>query len=716
METQRSMSKMKNGNRPQPLRFVARIVIIWAIEVFALLLMYLVLPGLDVDSIWTAIVAVAVAGVLNAILWPTLTYVLLPFAVFTLGLFTLLLNGLLVLFASELVPGIRVDGIWTAIVLTVGVTAINTILSSLLTIDDDNSYYRNVVYRRMRRAAKTRETDAPGVLFLEIDGLSKPVLERVIREGYMPTLQRWLETGSHKLIGWECDLSSQTSSSQAGILHGNNDNIPAFRWWDRTRKRIVSSSDPQEVARLERAHSDGNGLLAADGASRGNLFSGDAPTVTVTASTITDLSRFRPADFYSYFVNPYSFTRTLLLTFWDISLEIRQFRRARRQGAYPISDKKKRGGTYPLLRAFTTIVMRELNIYTLIGDMFAGVPVAYATFVGYDEVAHYSGVESEDAFDVLYKLDQQFARLENATKQAPRPYRLVLLSDHGQSGGATFKQRYDMTLEEVVQKLASNRYRVRGDVDVHEDWQHVNVFLTEAIHHDNKSVGRLMGRVLRNHTHEGQVALGPEGEKQRQKEAVSGIAKEKGSQIVVLTSGNLGLVYASDTNEQVNIEEIEAAYPGLLNGLAQHDGIGFVMAHSEAHGPVVLGVSGRHYLTDERVEGSDPLAGFGTHAVEHLRRTASFPDAPDILVNSFYDPVSNEVAAFEEQIGCHGGLGGWQAEPFLLYPAGWETDLDEIIGAEAVYQILKGWLNHLATGSASVISTIGHFGEHDTVA
>ncbi|NIV32017.1 MAG: phage holin family protein, partial [Anaerolineae bacterium] len=137
-----------------------------------------------------------------------------------------------------------------------------------------------------------------------------------------------------------------------------------------------------------------------------------------------------------YFANPYNFSRTLLLTIWDIILEIYQFRKARRNKVYPILDRKKRGGRYPILRAVTTTTIRELNVYTLIGDMFAGVPSAYATFVGYDEVAHHSGVESEDAFDVLRKMDQQLKRLESAAAHAPRPYHFVILSDHGQSGGA----------------------------------------------------------------------------------------------------------------------------------------------------------------------------------------------------------------------------------------------------------------------------------------
>ena len=83
-------------------------------------------------------------------------------------------------------------------------------------------------------------------------------------------------------------------------------------------------------------------------------------------------------------------------------------------------------------------------------NLFAGTRVAYATFFGYDEVAHHSGIERGDAFRTLRAIDRQFARLERAAALGPRPYEFVVLADHGQSQGATFLQRYGLTLEEVV--------------------------------------------------------------------------------------------------------------------------------------------------------------------------------------------------------------------------------------------------------------------------
>ncbi len=665
-----------------------RVLLIWAIESLALALLAYLPVGISVTDLPSAVLAAAVIGLLNALLWPMLTNILLPFAVFTLGLFALALNGVIILLAGLLVPGFEVASLGAAVWTAIGLTAVNTIASSLLTIDDDSSWFRNVVRRRAKRMVRPEETAVPGVLFLEIDGLSAPVLRKGMREGYAPTMKRWLERGSHRLQEWETDLSSQTSASQAGILHGNNHNIPAFRWYDRQRRQIVSSSNLDEVASLERELSDGNGLLAGGGASRGNLLSGDAPIVSTTASAIKDFSRFHTADFYAYFANPYNFIRTLLLGLWDMVLEKWQFWQARRKNVYPLLDRRHRGGKYPLLRMFTTILMRELNIYTLIGDIYSGTPVAYATFVGYDEVAHHSGVESADALDILYKLDEQFARLESAARQAPRPYHFVILSDHGQSGGATFRQRYGLTLQELVQQLAKTA-RITAVMETNESWGHLNVLMSDAVRHGEKS-GQMLRRAVERGLVDGETKLGPHTIDWDEWEEM-----DEAAHLLVLASGNLGLVYLTGRDQRATLEEIELHYPGLLEGLAQHPGVGWIMVHSAAQGAVVIGKHGRYYLEEDRLEGGHPLLGFGPHAADHLRRYDRFPDAPDIYVNSFYDATTNEVAAYEELIGCHGGLGGYQTRPFILYPAHWRIDEAPLVGAAAVYRQFKRWLRQV---------------------
>src|SRR5438874_10481626 len=97
-------------------------------------------------------------------------------------------------------------------------------------------------------------------------------------------------------------------------------------------------------------------------------------------------------------------------------------------------------------------VVRELTVYAVLTDMLKGRAAVYATFSSYDEVAHHSGLERADTLEALRKLDQQFGRIERARRFAPRPYKLVVLSDHGQTQGATFKQRNSYDLHELVER------------------------------------------------------------------------------------------------------------------------------------------------------------------------------------------------------------------------------------------------------------------------
>ncbi len=160
----------------------------------------------------------------------------------------------------------------------------------------------------------------------------------------------------------------------------------------------------------------------------------------------------------------------------------------------------------------------------------------------------------------------------------------------------------------------------------------------------------------------------------------------------MLVSGCLGLVYLPLSAERLTLEQIVAAHPRLLDTLAGHPGIGFVMVRSQEHGPVVIGAAGRRRLSDDTVEGEDPLAPFDATAAEHLRRHDRFPHCPDSLVNGVYDPVADEVAPFEEFMGSHGGLGGPQTHPFAVVPSEWREPAKPIVGVEAMHEALLGWL------------------------
>ena len=112
---------------------------------------------------------------------------------------------------------------------------------------------------------------------------------------------------------------------------------------------------------------------------------------------------------------------------------------------------------YPFLRGAMCVIVRDLIVYGVLTDMMRGRPAVYATFSSYDEVAHHSGLERADTLEALRKLDEQFGRIDRARRYAPRPYEIVVLSDHGQTQGATFKQRNGYGLDELVERSARAR-------------------------------------------------------------------------------------------------------------------------------------------------------------------------------------------------------------------------------------------------------------------
>jgi uncharacterized membrane protein YvlD (DUF360 family) len=636
-----------------------RIALSWLFTSVALIVAAIILPGVDTDDPLSALLLAAVIGILNAILPPLIAALRLPFTVGLGFILVLFANAFALQIGSDLIDrSYVVDNFGWALLAALVVSAVSAALEVIVGTNDDDSYTLKVVQRIARRQGGATETDVPGIIFLEIDGLALPVLRRAMRDGNAPNMARWLADGTHRLTEWETDLSSQTGASQAGILLGSNEDIPAFRWVDKETNTLMACSAPADCARIELERATGIGLLIDGGASRGNLLSGEAEEVILTVSRMDAETRANPG-YRAFFANGFNVTRALVLFFWEVALEVTASRRAVRRDVRP---RGHRGGIYPFMRGAMCVIVRDLIVYGVLTDMMRGRPAVYATFSSYDEVAHHSGLERTDTLEALRKLDEQFGRIERARRYAPRPYELVVLSDHGQTQGATFKQRNGYGLDELVERSLAHG-------SVHEvaggDEQHAMVGL---------AVGEATGR---------------KDGKKRSKKDVSD------RQVVVLGSGNLGLISLLEEPRRLTLEELEERHPKLIPTLRSHPHVGWVLVRSAERGPVVLGAGGAHYLADGTVDGDDPLAQFSPNAPRHLLRTDGFAHVADLMVGSFYDPTLEEGCAFEELISFHGGLGGPQTRPFILHPVGLKVPDEPIVGAEQVHGVLAGWRRSL---------------------
>jgi putative membrane protein len=109
-----------------------RILLVWLINALSLLAVPYVLPSVSIDSFYVALVTALLLGLVNTLIRPLLVLITLPISILTLGLFTLVINGLLFWFVASFVEGFHVGGFWSAFWGAIVYSLISSVASWLL--------------------------------------------------------------------------------------------------------------------------------------------------------------------------------------------------------------------------------------------------------------------------------------------------------------------------------------------------------------------------------------------------------------------------------------------------------------------------------------------------------------------------------------------------------------------------------------------------------
>lgn len=655
------------------------------------------LPGFHTGEPWGPLFFAIVLGVIGVVVQPVLVGAAVRLG--WLGLFVLTVAGqaAVVILTAWVLPNVTLDDFWTALAVSIVVGLTSTVLGWITSAGTSQVLVGRLVASSRRRPAALSDPDVEGVVFVQLDGVPFPVLQMAITAGTVPTLTRWVRSGSHELREWTPKLPATTPASQMGILHGVIDGIPAFRWYDRAGDRILVANRPADAAVIEGDLTTGRGLLVDDGVSISNLFTGDAPTAVLTMSRRArgnDVARQAVAQFV---VSPSGLIRALSRSVAELVRDRFQARRAIRRDVQP---RCERTWETALLRCVTNGALRDLNTILVAQHMLRGTRSIYVDFVDYDEIAHHAGILRPESLEALESLDGVLHQLEQVARAAPRTYHFVILSDHGQAQGQVFADRYGEDLAALVARLASSG--VAASDDSVEGWGRTRELVGELA-----SSSGVTGRSMQNASdamdkrdRNDPDAVTPgrrtrtDGRK-RGRRAKRATRTEGDETFHVFGSGNLGLIYVRGEKEQLTRRALHDRFPGLVDGLAGHPGIGFVVVRDDDDGPVALGNRGWHRLDDGHVEGEDPLLPFGPHAPAFVRRVAHRPECPDLYVNSLVDPGTEEVAAFEGLVGCHGGLGGWQDRASIVFPTSLPYPRETVVGADAMHLALRSILRHL---------------------
>jgi len=504
---------------------------------------------------------------------------------------------------------------------------------------------------------------------LQIDALAYSDLRRALELGLCPTISRLLREG-FALRRWFCGLPSATPYCQAGMFHGENDGIPAFRFYDKSARKVITCNAPHGVQYIrDRIHSPG---ALAGGSSYVNLLDGDAQTVAFTVATREKMSVYRRLGgtrmALLILLHPIRMLRMAFQGVLEWLLE--EWERTRGELAGRVTHSE---GIFPFIRILSNVVVRELQTMAILLDVYLGVPVIYSTFMQYDELAHHFGPSSKQALADLRRTDARIAEIWRMAQLAGgRGYDLVVLSDHGMTPALSYRVQYGESLGTTVQAILDET-PIRGAkprllTSYAEDTEYADIGpeVVEAVAQltptsfGARSGVRRFRDWLRSRYGLREIIL---PEKYR---------VDRTNDVVVTYSSCLALVYFAATEQRLSLEQIRAdqRWARLYDRLVAHPGIGLVATVS-GNAVALTSKHGRAILRNGELEimaGENPLEVFGTEpyvlrAIESLVRQ---PNAGDCVLFGTYDGY--DIVSFDDQVGAHGSAGGDQVYPFLISP------------------------------------------------
>jgi hypothetical protein len=549
------------------------------------------------------------------------------------------------------------------------IKALNTMLRLLAALM--GTYYSSKYAMLARRLSRppVKADSKRGFVVIQIDGLSYDHLAAAMQLGYAPHLRHLIDRHEMRLHPWKPGVPGTTPASQAGIMYGTSDVIPAFRWYDKQTGQAMVCSQPGVIQALEEELSARKPGILRGGSSYMNIFDGDASLAMFTLGAIGRRHFFeglRGLGFLALFaLNPFRSGQMLLLSLWEYMTDLVQRTMANLRNTTP----RPLGREFPFLRVMSNVVLREIQSFSMTLDIVRGVPALYTTYFGYDELAHHYGPLSKPALRALRAIDRHIRGIDRFRRMnLRRPYDLYILSDHGMTEGIPFSIEYGHTLGDLVHDLVGRSAAIielygagRGDM--------MSTFFVqqelEAIEQGIRSPLLTFPRYLLHYI-EHRLPV-PAYSDALDTTDLDG-EHATWSDVVVSSSGSLSHIYFNAAKEQLSLSRIIALYPTLVSSLVSHPGIWLVIARDEGR-VMIIGVDGIVMVgKDVQIDGHNPLrqVAYSEWAVTQLARLALLENAGDLILLGRYDPDTKRVSCFEAQWACHGGLGGPQDMAMLM--------------------------------------------------
>jgi len=471
-----------------------------------------------------------------------------------------------------------------------------------------------------------------GLVVLHIDGLGADSLEDALRDGEMPFTQHLITTEGYKIHRYRCGVPSTTPFAQAGILYGDNSEIPSFRWWDRERHVVVQFGTGSTFKKVADKYFHGCRPLTQDGACIAACYPAGAKEdfgIAYQERTYKDRQATSAWKIVlAYFANPIHVADWVWQAIATLGRIASEYLFARMKGKHPAHP-------YVLSDALEEIFVHHLTRYAVLKAMHEHYSPIYAGFYAFDETGHAFGPDDEASMRILNHVDHTIKQIAGARGDR---YELVVLSDHGQIDTSPFNHDHSPTFGEVVASRLPG-YRVE------------------------ETKGK---------------TYGPDDRDSR-------------GHVKVIASGGLAHIYFADENARLGYQELTSRFPDFAAGISSLEKVALVMARDGSRDVFLKGGS---ELDGESLE--TELAQYDEAGVlrEQLARLNSFRNSGDLVVFGAF--INGKQMNFENQAGGHGSIGGEQLHPFVLAKRDWSIDTTNVHGAHQLHPILSGLRDRLA--------------------
>jgi hypothetical protein len=506
----------------------------------------------------------------------------------------------------------------------------------MATLDDVALRLQHAVDRLVRRV---RRGDAPArthrrFLVVQIDGLSRFVLEHALASGRMPFLRRLLERGAYRLEPMSVGLPTSTPAFQLAAMYGVRPDIPGFHYYDRERRADIHFPRPGHAAWVERRQTAGRRGILDGGSAYGCVFTGGAANDLFSFTRLTrPTGRGLVRTLSAVVVVAWVVVKCLAQTVVELTRAVLRF----------IADplRAARGWRWLTIKLGLSVWVRALFTLAVSRDLYLGTPAVYVNYLDYDVAAHAFGPRSRRAVGSLRRVDRAIQQLWRVARRVPEhAYDLYVLSDHGQASCVPYRDLTDgrrlerWILDELIDARPSTRTRASSQPDSAGEWETHGLF-QRFLNYLDEDIVRAGEKEA--HEHDG---------------------------IRVISAGPNAFLYVTDAAAPLDAEALDQRLPGLADELSRSDGIGFVLARSAA-GPLCFW-QGKRYPLREGALG--PFTGRADAAlvVRGIEDLMAMPSAGDLVIYGI-GAAKGHVSYIAEH-GAHAGPSADELHTFIVRP------------------------------------------------